>query len=85
MSRVHEHVQLWRGEGLSGSGSDGVADGGSSVTRTTRRAKVVGLAHALSRRGCDSGAIDDLSLVRKVESELFRDRTVAQGTDPHQR
>ena len=40
--------------------------------------KVVGLAHAVTHR--DHGAdLDDVGLVRKVESELFRDRTIPKG------
>lgn len=40
--------------------------------------KVVGLAHAITHH--DHGAeLDDVGLVRKVESELFRDRTIPKG------
>ncbi len=41
--------------------------------------KVVGLAHALTHRGQAAPELDDVSLVRKVESELFRDRTIPKG------
>jgi osmotically-inducible protein OsmY len=38
--------------------------------------KVVGLAHAITHRDQAAPELDDVSLVRKVESELFRDRTI---------
>jgi hypothetical protein len=44
-----------------------------------RQGKVVGLAHAITHRGHAAPELDDVSLVRKVESELFRDRTIPKG------
>jgi hyperosmotically inducible periplasmic protein len=41
--------------------------------------KVVGLAHAIAHRQQAAPELDDVSLVRKVESELFRDRTIPKG------
>ena len=41
--------------------------------------KVVGLAHAITHREQAAPELDDVSLVRKVESELFRDRTLPKG------
>jgi hypothetical protein len=41
--------------------------------------KVAGLRHALSHRDHGAADLDDVSLVRKVESELFRDRTLPKG------
>jgi hypothetical protein len=41
--------------------------------------KVVGLAHAITHRQQAPPELDDVSLVRKVESELFRDRTIPKG------
>jgi hypothetical protein len=41
--------------------------------------KVVGLAHAITHREQAAPELDDVSLVRKVESELFRDRTISKG------
>jgi hypothetical protein len=41
--------------------------------------KVVGLAHAVAHRDHGAADLDDVGLVRKVESELFRDRTVPKG------
>jgi hyperosmotically inducible periplasmic protein len=41
--------------------------------------KVVGLAHAITHREQAAPELDDVSLVRKVESELFRDRTIPKG------
>jgi hypothetical protein len=41
--------------------------------------KLVGLAHAVAHRDHGAADLDDVSLVRKVESELFRDRTVPKG------
>jgi osmotically-inducible protein OsmY len=41
--------------------------------------KVVGLVHAIAYRNQGAPELDDVSLVRKVESELFRDRTVPKG------
>jgi hypothetical protein len=41
--------------------------------------KLVGLAHAIARRNPNAPELDDVSLVRKVESELFRDRSVPKG------
>ena len=40
--------------------------------------KVVGLAHAITHHDHGAG-LDDVGLVRKVESELFRDRTIPKG------
>jgi BON domain len=41
--------------------------------------KVVGLTHKLTHRNHLAPELDDVSLVRKVESELFRDRTIPKG------
>jgi hypothetical protein len=41
--------------------------------------KVVGLAHGITHRQRAPAELDDVSLVRKVESELFRDRTIPKG------
>jgi hypothetical protein len=41
--------------------------------------KVIGLAHAITHRDHGAPQLDDVSLVRKVESELFRDRSVPKG------
>jgi hypothetical protein len=41
--------------------------------------KVVGLAHTITHRDPAAPELDDVSLVRKVESELFRDRTIPKG------
>lgn len=41
--------------------------------------KVIGLAHAIAHRDRGASELDDVGLVRKVESELFRDRTVPKG------
>jgi osmotically-inducible protein OsmY len=41
--------------------------------------KVVGLAHAITGRNRSAPELDDVSLVRKVESELFRDRSIPKG------
>lgn len=41
--------------------------------------KVVGLAHTITHRQQSPPEIDDVGLVRKVESELFRDRTLPKG------
>jgi predicted exporter len=41
--------------------------------------KVVGLAHKITHRSHLAPELDDVSLVRKVESELFRDRTIPKG------
>jgi BON domain len=41
--------------------------------------KVIGLTHAVADRHHGTPELDDVSLVRKVESELFRDRTVPKG------
>jgi hypothetical protein len=41
--------------------------------------KVVGLTHKLTHRNHPAPELDDVSLVRKVESELFRDRTIPKG------
>jgi hypothetical protein len=43
-----------------------------------RQGKLVGLAHGTVHRR-RSGELDDISLVRKVETELFRDATVPKG------
>jgi hypothetical protein len=40
---------------------------------------VIGLAHTITHRDHRTPEIDDITLVRKVESELFRDRTVPKG------
>jgi hypothetical protein len=52
--------------------------------RVERRAhyeagKVVGLGHAIAHRDHAAAELDDVSLVRKVESELFRDRSILKG------
>ncbi len=41
--------------------------------------KLVGLAHTITHREQLPAEMDDVSLVRKVESELFRDRTLPKG------
>jgi hypothetical protein len=41
--------------------------------------KVVGRVHAIAHRNRSAPELDDVGLVRKVESELFRDRTVPKG------
>lgn len=41
--------------------------------------KVVGLAHKIMHGHHLAPELDDVSLVRKVESELFRDRTIPKG------
>ena len=41
--------------------------------------KVVGFAHAITHHDHAVPELDDVSLVRKVESELFRDRTIPKG------
>jgi hypothetical protein len=41
--------------------------------------KIVGVAHAITHREHAAPELDDVSLVRKVESELFRDRTIPKG------
>ena len=40
--------------------------------------KIIGLAHAITHEHA-APELDDVSLVRKVESELFRDRTIPKG------
>ena len=52
--------------------------------RVERRAhyqtgKIVGLAHAITHHEHARPELDDVGLVRKVESELFRDRTIPKG------
>jgi hypothetical protein len=42
--------------------------------------KVVGVAHAITHHEHAIPELDDVSLVRKVESELFRDRTIPKGS-----
>ena len=41
--------------------------------------KLVGLAHVITHREHAVPELDDISLVRKVESELFRDRSLPKG------
>src|ERR1700756_3341912 len=41
--------------------------------------KVIGFAHAIAHRDRGRPELDDISLVRKVESELYRDRTIPKG------
>jgi BON domain len=41
--------------------------------------KIAGVAHAIKHREPAKAELDDVSLVRKVESELFRDRTIPKG------
>ena len=41
--------------------------------------KIVGVTHAITHHAHASPELDDVSLVRKVESELFRDRTIPKG------
>ena len=41
--------------------------------------KIVGLAHTVTHRDQSPLEMDDVGLVRKVESELFRDRTLPKG------
>ena len=59
-----------------------------AVRRRTRRiehqlhyeaGRVTGLAHAIAHRDQGARELDDVSLAHKVESELFRDRTVPKG------
>jgi len=42
--------------------------------------KVAGLRHAITLHERGGPELDDVSLVRKVESELFRDRTLPKGS-----
>jgi hypothetical protein len=41
--------------------------------------KVIGLAHSVTHRNQTAPDLDDVGLVHKVESELFRDRTLPKG------
>lgn len=41
--------------------------------------KLAGVAHAITHHEHAMPELDDVSLVRKVESELFRDRTIPKG------
>lgn len=41
--------------------------------------KLVGLTHGMTHRHHPAQELDDVSLVRKVESELFRDRSLPKG------
>ena len=41
--------------------------------------KLVGVAHTIAHHEHGISELDDVSLVRKVESELFRDRTIPKG------
>jgi BON domain len=41
--------------------------------------KVIGIAHAIGHRDRGGPELDDVGLVHKVESELFRDRTIPKG------
>ncbi len=41
--------------------------------------KLAGLGHAITHRDQAAAELDDVSLVRKVETELFRDRTIPKG------
>jgi hypothetical protein len=41
--------------------------------------KIVGVTHAITHHEHALPELDDVSLVRKVESELFRDRTIPKG------
>jgi hypothetical protein len=41
--------------------------------------KVVGLAHKIAQRDHELSELDDIGLVRKVETELFRDRSIPKG------
>jgi osmotically-inducible protein OsmY len=41
--------------------------------------KLVGVTHAITHHEHAPPELDDVSLVRKVESELFRDRTIPKG------
>jgi hypothetical protein len=41
--------------------------------------KIVGVAHAIMHHEHAVPELDDVGLVRKVESELFRDRTIPKG------
>jgi hypothetical protein len=61
---------------------------GGAMRRRTRQlerqahyeaGKMVGIAHAITHiaRSCDD--LDDVGLVHRVESELFRDRTIPKG------
>lgn len=47
--------------------------------------KMVGVTHAITHHQHASPELDDVSLVRKVESELFRDPDDSQRTDQLQR
>jgi hypothetical protein len=51
------------------------------VERQTRYevGKVAGIAHRITHPQHESAELDDISLVHKVESELFRDRTIPKG------
>jgi osmotically-inducible protein OsmY len=42
--------------------------------------KVAGIAHKMTHREPARAELDDISLVRKVETELFRDRTIPKGS-----
>jgi hypothetical protein len=41
--------------------------------------KMIGLAHAITHHDRSPDGLDDVGLVHKVESELFRDRTIPKG------
>lgn len=41
--------------------------------------KVIGLRHTIVHRHHGTPELDDVTLVRKVESELYRDRTIPKG------
>jgi hypothetical protein len=41
--------------------------------------KMVGIAHAITHIAHSGNDLDDVGLVHKVESELFRDRTIPKG------
>jgi hypothetical protein len=52
-----------------------------SVERQTRyeAGKVAGITHRITHPQREPAELDDISLVHKVESELFRDRSIPKG------
>jgi predicted exporter len=52
-----------------------------SVERQTRyeAGKVAGITHRITHPQHEAAELDDISLVHKVESELFRDRSIPKG------
>ena len=53
-----------------------------SVERQTRyeAGKVAGITHRITHPQHQPAELDDISLVHKVESELFRDRSIPKGS-----